>query len=207
VKPLVPRRRLIQTLVALAGLLLVAPVVAALASSELLVVHRALDHPYLFPVIAVGLVVAAAGLSLRDSSSRRRKAGAMAIMVVGVLGGLFGTEAGFLSGLDSDQRVVNHADAPLGKDYQAIMLQSANPSEGIETVLIRSGHGARTRQWVAACEGVYTLKTAAWAEADRLTITLQDDFDPRRNGETFVIRVDPESGRPQTRTDGDLNCL
>jgi|tagenome__1003787_1003787.scaffolds.fasta_scaffold11873255_1 hypothetical protein len=52
----------------------------------------------------------------------------------------------------------------------------------------------------------YELKTASWNGPGQLTITLQDDYDSHRNGETFVIRVDPDSGRPQTRTDRDLHC-
>jgi hypothetical protein len=65
----------------------------------------------------------------------------------------------------------------------------------------------RTRQWVAACEGGYELKTASWIDPGQLMITLQDDFDAHRNGETFVIQVNPGTGEPQVRTDSDLHCL
>ena len=40
-----------------------------------------------------------------------------------------------------------------------------------------------------------------------MMITLQDDFDPLRNGETFVIEVNPDTGEPQVRMDSDLHCL
>jgi len=199
------RRRLIvwsrRILLAGAGLLIVAAVAGAFHHGGLLIARR-LDHPLAFGVTAVSLMVAAGGL--RRSSFRRWVVGLLTVTALGWLMGLYvGAQ---LSGLVGT-RVVNRMPAPQGKPYRAIMVQPEDMSTPTETVLIQSGHGALTRRWVAACEGMYVLKTASWIGPDQLSITLQDDLDPHRNGEMFLIRVDPESGRPQTRTDTDLHCL
>src|SRR3954453_908881 len=181
-----------RILLAGAGLLIIAAVVGAFHHGGLLI-ERRLDHPRAFGVTAVSLLVAAGGL--RRSSLRLWAVGLLTVTALGWLMGLY--VAVQLSGLDGT-RVVNRMPAPQGKPYQAIMIQPEDMSTPTETVLIQSGHGALTRRWVAACEGRYVLNTASWIGPDQLSITLQDDADPHRNGELFLIRVDPESGRPQT---------
>ncbi len=191
----------------LAGLLLVAPLVGRLDPGGLLIFDQVLGHPFIFGCTAMSLLVVAAGLGLRKTSSRRRVAGLLAVMVLGCIALLDAAASGVLSDLDNGTHVTNSAPAPQGKPYRVIMIRRDNVSDPIETVLIRQDHGLLTRQWVAACEGAYDLKAASWVGPDQLTITLQDDFDKHRNGETFVIKVNPSSGRPQMRTDSDLNCL
>jgi hypothetical protein len=202
------RQWLRQILLAVSALLVVAAVVGVLDPRGLLTVRRVLDHPFLFGATALSLLVAAGGL--RRPPFRPWVAALLMVTALWWLMGLFVAAAGPLlspfSALDGS-RVVNRMPAPQGKPYRAIMIQPNDYSGPHETVLIQSGHGAKTRQWVAACEGLYELKTASWVGPGQLTITLQDDFDKHRDGEMFVIRVDPDSGPPQPLTDSDLHCL
>ena len=194
------RQRLAGVLNAVAVLLIVAAGVGHFDPGGLLIVRRVLDHQFPFGVTAVSLVVAADGL--RKSQVQ---AWVATLLMVTALGWLWQLVPDPLAEMDGSS-VVNRMPAPQGKPYRAIMIQPNDYSGPHETVLIQSGHGVWTRQWVAACEGGYELKTASWNGPGQLTITLQDDDDSHRNGETFVIRVDPDSGRPQTRTDRDLHC-
>jgi hypothetical protein len=193
-------QRLRRILVAVAGLLIVAAVVGAIDPGGLLIVQRVLDHPVPLAATAASLLVAAGGL--RRSPFQPWVAVLLAVTALGWLVALIPDPFAALDG----SSVVNRMPAPEGKPYRAIMVQPNDWSGPHETVLIQSGHGVRTRQWVAACEGEYELKTASWIGPGQLSITLQDDDDPHRNGETFVIRVDPDSGRPELRTDTDLRC-
>ena len=196
----------VRGLLALTVVLTVIPVLGAADPGGFVILKHYFDHPYVFRAAAFLVVALVIGLGVRGSS-RRGLATRVALMTAAVFASLFCLGLGFLSSFDAGMRETNRASAPEGRPYRMIMAQSEDLSNGDEVVYVRSGTGMWTRQWVAACHGLYNLKAAAWTSPDQMTITLQDDADPARNGKTFTIRVNPATGRPRPIMDNDLYCL
>lgn len=188
------RQRRGFVLIGIAGLPVLLGSIGVLYTGSLVLLNN-LEHPFVFGCLAAAIF--GVGFSQLDDKPWLTTLIAVLSLVVAVGWAMLGVM--WTAIVDTDQ--VDSAEAPGGHDYEAVVHEGADVIDTAWWVSVKQHRGLASREWeVDGCisdDFGNTYEDVSWRHGRLIFHTTARDF---------AIRVDPQSGKPQSRIPADWSA-
>lgn len=186
-----------RALLLAAGSCAVAALAGFVGDSNLVLVHRWLDHPWILALAALLLAGVAVGRRKSATWLSRLWAGGL-VSLVFVVGGFFA----LLGAMDHPRTTL--VSAARGDRVEAVVIRSGFKVEW-ESITIRQKHRVLARQHRILCD-LWEVRRIRWSDAEHLTAEVSGDDSGLRWDRLRVV-VDPESGRATVNPKDQHLCI